>query len=95
MRLLTHLKSLLSSCKVRFLLIENVFNLNPFQRQKSLALNFEGRVQISQELKALKIAPKSLFKKGETGIVFWISVVINLRVDAPSHHITWTSLLTQ
>jgi len=49
-----------------FLLIENVFNLNPFQRQKSLALNFEGLVQISQELKAMEIAPKSLFKKGET-----------------------------
>ena len=60
-----------SSCEVRFLLIENVFNLNPFQRQKSLALNFEGRVQISQELKAMEIAPKSLFRSWGTGIVFW------------------------
>ena len=49
-----------------------------------MALNFEGRAQVSQELKAFKIAPKSLFKKGETGIVFWIFVVINLRIDAPS-----------
>ena len=60
------------------------FQFKPFSTTKSLALNFEGRAQISQELKALKIAPRSLFKKGETWIVFWICEVINLRIDAPS-----------
>ena len=65
------------------------FQFKPFSTTKSLALNFEGWVQISQELKALKIAPKSLFKKGETWIVFWICVVINLRRDAPSPRCPW------